>query len=77
MNNIEAFTRKCKSMRNFQRDMVKFLMKYEGRWHTFGEDRDTVEVVCSLVNLGIAEIREDQMILKSREKADRFLATFD
>lgn len=76
MNNLETFTRRCKNMRNFQRDMVLFLRKNAGHWNSFASDHDTVEVVCSLVNLGIAEIRGSQMILKSREKADHFLALF-
>ena len=77
MDNIETFTKRCKNVVQLQKDMVKFLRKYEGSWHTFASDLETVEVVCALSNLGIAEIRGDQMILKSREKADRFLTSLE
>ena len=60
-----------------QKDMVKFLWKYEGRWQTFATDEETVEIVCALQNLGIAEVKGGQMILKSREKAKRWLDSFE
>ena len=56
-----------------QQALVKFLMKYPERWHSFSADRDTVEAVCATSNLGILTVKGDQMILKSREKAHQYL----
>ena len=58
---------------NHQRVMIKFLRKYPGKWHSFAADRQTVELVCSLHNLGIATVKGDQFILRSAEKADQYL----
>ncbi len=77
MDNLEAFTCKCKSLVQIQKDMVLLLKKNAGHWDFFASDQETVEVVCSLVNLGIAEVQGSQIILKSKEKADRFLASFE
>ena len=56
-----------------QKTLVKFLRQYPGKWHSFSGDRQTVEIVCATANLGILEVKGDQMILKSAEKADMFL----
>ncbi|MCH7605382.1 hypothetical protein IID24_05335 [Patescibacteria group bacterium] len=60
-----------------QKDMVKFLLRTEEDWHTFGRDRDSIEIACALHNLGIAEVKGGEIILKSREKAKRWLDSFE
>ena len=60
-----------------QKTMVKFLRRYPGEWHTFHNDRDTIELVCALHNLGIATVKGDMFILRSAEKADRWMYSHD
>ena len=56
---------------------TQFLLKYNG-WQTYTSDHDTVEMVCALVNLGIAKVNHfDQFALASREKAERWLKNHD
>lgn len=61
--------------RKTQYALVKFLRKYPEKWHAFAQDRETVTDVCATANLGILAIKDNQMILKSVEKADMFLST--
>lgn len=56
-----------------QIDMVKFLLKYSGKWHIFAKDRETIETICACHNLGILKIKGDMMILKSKMAALQFL----
>ena len=56
-----------------QQALIRFLMKYPDTWHSYADDRDTVETVCATSNLGILTIKGDQMILKSRDAAHQFL----
>ena len=60
-----------------QKIMCKFLRKYPDTWHTFASDRETVENVCGLHNLGIATVKGDMFILRSAEKADRWMYSHD
>lgn len=53
--------------------MAKFLQKYPEKWHSFASDRDTVECVYGLHNLGILKVEGDQMRLRSAEKAERWI----
>ena len=59
-----------------QKALVKFVRKYPG-WHSFSQDKQTVTDVCACSNLGILEVRGDQMILKSAEKADQWINSFE
>jgi hypothetical protein len=53
--------------------MINFVLNYDG-WQTYATDKLTVEIVCSLVNLGILKLNNfGQMKLKSREHANRFM----
>lgn len=62
------------SRRRLQKVLVKFLIKYPRKWHTFATDYKTVSVVCASANLGILKVNEfNQMILISAEKANRWL----
>ena len=56
---------------------IRFLQEHEGKWIIFAKNQQTVQIVCALHNLGIAEVKGDQMILKSREKAKRWLDSFE
>lgn len=57
-----------------QADLIQFATDYPG-WHSFAQDRLTVEHVCASHNLGIIEVNEhSQFRLKSPEKARQFLA---
>ena len=59
---------------NKQVKLIKFLVRYPDKWHTFASDKQTVSIVCASVNLGIVEINEyRQMRLKSKIKAGDFL----
>ncbi len=70
-----AFAAKCKDITRKQVELARFLVKYPDKWHTFHADRETVELVCAAVNLGIARINDfGQMQLKSAEHATRFIA---
>lgn len=61
-------------MTKHQKNAVNFLLKYPDEWHTYNDDKLTVEVVCALVNLGIAEINQYQQFkLKSAIKANQLL----
>jgi len=61
-------------MTKHQKHAINFLLKYPNKWHTYASDRLTVKVICSLVNLGIAEINQYHMFaLKSEIKAKQFL----
>ncbi len=54
--------------------MAEFLLRYPGKWHSYYEDRKTVEALCGLVNLGIAKHNGiGQMMLKSQDHAERWL----
>lgn len=56
-----------------QKKMINFVLNYDG-WQTYSTDKLTVEIVCSLVNLGILKLNNfGQMKLKSREHANRFM----
>ena len=55
-----------------QLTMVKFLRGAPGVWHPFASDQQTIEIICSLHNLGIATVKGDRIILASPEKADSF-----
>ena len=65
-------------MRYNIKDMASFLVKYEG-WHSYATDSLTVEHVCALNNLGIAELSNisEQFRLKSKEKAVRFIGEYE
>lgn len=59
-----------------QKDMIAFALKYPG-WHSYAQDKLTVEHVCANVNLGILHInKHNQFILKSEEKAKAFLGDY-
>jgi len=62
-------------MTRTQKKMAKFMLTYGDKgWQSFADDRETVECVCALHNLGIVRVNEfQQMRLISREKACRFL----
>ena len=57
-----------------QRLATLFLWKNEGKRYTYARDYKSVELVCALVNLGIAEVKDGKWTLKSAEAARRFLA---
>ena len=72
-DHIKSFTHTCKGIRSHQRAIARFLLKYP-EWSSYNTDRDTVECLCGLVNLGIANYNEyGQMRLMSHRKAVRFL----
>ena len=58
-----------------QRKAVQFLLKHPNGWHSHTTDKRTVELVCSLVNLGIAQVSNvsDQFRLYSETHAKQFL----
>lgn len=61
-------------MLNHQIDAINFLLRYPNKWSSYNDDVVTSEVVCSLVNLGIAKINEcRQFKLKSATKANDFI----
>lgn len=64
-------------MNRLQKDTIEFLLEHKGEWLTFAKDRDTIESVCALHNLGIVEVSKGRVTLKSKEKANRFLASSD
>ena len=53
--------------------LVNFVWRNQG-WHKYATDRESVEILCAAVNLGIVEIRGDQYALKSAEHARQYLA---
>jgi hypothetical protein len=62
-------------MAKAQIKLVKFLVKYSNKWHSFASDYNTVSLVCACSNLGILKTNNfGQMKLVSLEKADRWLA---
>lgn len=74
-DHLLTFANRCKTLIATQKDMARFLMRYPDKWHSYASGHDTVEQVCGLVNLGIAEINDSaQMRLKSPEKAARYIA---
>lgn len=65
------------SIRN-QKHLLGFAMRYPLTWHSFAGDRETVEAVCGLSNLGIIEVNEfNQFSLKSETKAQAWLNSFE
>jgi hypothetical protein len=73
-SNLEIYAERCLGVIKDQKLAVKFLIKHPEKWHTYATDSQTVEVVCSLSNLGIAKINSTgQWKLKSAEHAERFL----
>ena len=57
-----------------QQALIRFLMKYPDTWHSYADDRETVNLVCATSNLGILKVNDyGQMKLKSRDKAHQFL----
>ncbi len=61
-------------MTKSQRKLVEFAIKHPGKWHSYYDNRETVEIVCATHNLGIIKVNEfGQFRLKSEEAARRFL----
>lgn len=60
-------------MNERQKTLIEFACKYP-TWHTYSTDLKTMELICATANLGIIKINgHGQFILKSHEKAERFL----
>ena len=59
-----------------QIDIVKFLRRYPDTYFPYSNNRETVEILCATHNLGILTLAGDQMILRSIEKADRFIENY-
>ena len=58
-----------------QLDLVKFALKYPNAWHSFADDKNTVELICATVNLRIIEINDcEQFKLRSRFNAELFIS---
>jgi hypothetical protein len=58
---------------NKTKNAAMFLLKYPGKWHSYATNKPTVEIVCALVNLGIAKVNQfDQFRLKSIDAAERY-----
>ena len=56
------------------KESTKMLMRHPDEWLSYAPNLETVEIVCALVNLGIAKVNGlDQIRLKSRDKAARFI----
>lgn len=54
--------------------LIKFALKYAGKWHSYATDRETVGVICATVNLGIIKLNQfEQFTLKSEFHATQFL----
>ena len=65
------------SIRN-QKHLLSFAMKHPLTWHSFAGDKETVEAVCGLHNLGIIEVNEhNQFSLKSETKAKQWLGSLE
>ena len=62
-------------MTKHQKNLIKFVVKHP-EWHSYSDDKLTIETVCATVNLGIIEIdtRYNQMRLKSLIKANDLLS---
>ncbi len=56
-----------------QKEAVLGLLKSPNKWYTYATDYQTVEMICALTNLGIAETRAGKWTIKSAEAARRFL----
>jgi len=59
--------------RQQQKNMIGFLLAYPNDLIPYRDDQRTVEIVCSLVNLRIATIHDNQMCLRSKWHAEQFL----
>ena len=74
---LEHFAARCKTQLGRQVAYANFLLDNPGN-HQWPANHDDAEVVCALVNLGIAELWNDQSIsLKSEEKARRWIASIN
>lgn len=45
-------------MKKREKDLMKFLAKYPGKWHSFASDKETVEIVCALHNRRDCRVNE-------------------
>lgn len=72
---VETLTKGWFTMSKSLKKAIKFLLKYPQGWHSYATDKKTVSVICSLVNLKIAEVSNvsNQFRLKSPAHAKQFL----
>ena len=57
-----------------QLHLISFALKHKGEWHTFSDDKQTVELICATHNLGIIKVNEfQQFTLKSEFNANLFI----
>ena len=54
--------------------LIEFALNYNNGWHSYAENKPTVDLICAGVNLGIIKVNEcTQFKLKSETKARMFL----
>lgn len=62
------------TMLNPQKRLINLVLKNPDQWISYATDKKTVEIVSATYNLGIIMLNSnDQLRLKSKEKAERFL----
>ena len=57
-----------------QKKAVKFFLKYADKWHSYASDYETVNIICSLVNLGILNHNEYNQVKVNKFNANLYLS---
>lgn len=62
------------SLQQKQRKILHLMLKFPNRLRAYSQDSNTIDCLCGLHNLGIVNLHDNRVTIRSTKKAKRFLA---